>query len=479
MIGNKLKQENVFLRPPVVAVVGHIDHGKTSLLDKIRETHVAAREAGGITQHIGASQIEFKTKEKTTRKITFIDTPGHAAFAKMRARGVETTDLVILVVAADAGVQEQTKESIKFIQTAGVPFLVALNKIDLPAADPNKIKGELTEVGVISEDYGGQTVVIPVSAKTGQGIEELLEMICLIADLKGIKSSLTEEMEGVVIEATLDSQRGPVATILVKNGVLKTGEEIFAEMARAKIKMMKTWMGKVVNEAVPGDPIEILGFESVPEVGAKVGRKIGIAKEISTPEREEEEAILKMVVKADVQGTMEAVLNSLPKGVKVIDSGIGPIIDQDLFLAQTTGAEVFGFNVKTLPSALKLSEQSKIPIFTTKIIYELLEELERRLFLKRDPFVGKEIAGKAEIIAEFKIKGKRIAGAKVTEGKITKGSKAYLSRIGNVIGETNLSSLRHLQEEIETAKVDEEFGIVFSPDIDFLVGDAIISYKQS
>jgi len=260
-------------RPPTVAFVGHIDHGKTSLLDKIRQSNIWRKEAGGITQHIGASQITFLDKDKKEQKITFIDTPGHAAFVKMRARGVEVTDLVVLVVAADSGVQEQTKESISHIKAAGVPFLVAINKIDLPTADVEKVKGQLAEVGVIPESYGGDIVVVPVSAKTGKGIDELLEMIVLMAQLLELKADPSTDVQAVVIESTLDKRKGCLATVLVKQGTINKNDRLYAEKIEIKVKQMINWQGQQVDQALPGDPVEILGFSDVPAVGSLVSKQ--------------------------------------------------------------------------------------------------------------------------------------------------------------------------------------------------------------
>jgi len=466
-------------RPPVVTVMGHIDHGKTSLLDKIRSTRIAAREAGGITQHIGASQIEFKTKEGELKKITFIDTPGHAAFTKIRARGVEVTDLVVLVIAADSGIQEQTKECLDHIKAAKVPFLVAINKIDLPTANVDQVKGELAEIGVVPEDYGGDIVTVPVSAKTGEGIDELLEMISLIADLQELKADPKGELEGVIIESALDSRRGPVATVLVKNGTLRIGEGIFAETIKAKVKAMRNWLGEMVKEVFPGDPVEILGFESVPPVGAIVGRKPqSLDQKPETKNQKGEEGALKLILKADVQGSLEAVLANLPAEVEVVHAGVGEVTDSDVFLAQTTGAKVFAFNVKVSLPARRVASQNKIKIFQTKIIYELLEEVEKLLAAETDPLNDKEVLGKAEIIAEFKIKDKRIAGCRVIEGEIIRGEKILLLRQEKIVSEAVAASMRCLQEDIEKAEQGMEFGVVFSPPLDFRVGDVIISYKS-
>lgn len=480
MAGKKIKKPvRSFSKPPVVAVVGHIDHGKTSLLDKIRETKIAFGESGGITQHIGASQISIKTKEGKERKITFIDTPGHAAFTQMRARGVRATDLVVLVVAADSGVQEQTKESLNHIKAAKSTFLIAVNKIDLSTADVEKVKAQLAEIDVIPEDYGGKIVVLPVSAKTGQGIDELLEMILLLADLEELKADPRADFQGVVIESTLDSRRGPVATILVNAGTLKVGEEIFAEKVRAKIKAMRNWLGRPVKEAFPGDPVEILGLEKVPLVGSPAGKSpLELEKtEVESPETGE--GVLKLIIKADVQGSLEAILANLPEKVELIHSGVGEITESDLFLSQTSGADIFGFNVKVSLAGKRIIEQSGVKIFLGKIIYEILEEIEKRIEKKINPLAGKEISGQAEVIAEFEIKGKRIAGCRVIEGRVFKGRKCLLTRKKEVLGEAMAVSMKHLKDDVEEAEKGQEFGLILSPQLDFKLGDVISSYSDA
>jgi len=468
-------------RPPTVAFVGHIDHGKTSLLDKIRQSNIWRKEAGGITQHIGASQITFLDKDKKEQKITFIDTPGHAAFVKMRARGVEVTDLVVLVVAADSGVQEQTKESISHIKAAGVPFLVAINKIDLPTADVEKVKGQLAEVGVIPESYGGDIVVVPVSAKTGKGIDELLEMIVLMAQLLELKADPSADVQAVVIESTLDKRKGCLATVLVKQGTINKNDRLYAEKIEIKVKQMINWQGQQVDQALPGDPVEILGFSDVPAVGSLVSKQPkepNQNKNKKETPKQQTETKLKLVVKADVGGSLEALLSGLPAEVDVIHSSVGEISDNDVFLAQTAGAEIIGFNVKISSAAQRLAEQSGIKVTLAKIIYELFEAVEKKLQASFDPLEGKEIIGKARISAEFKIGGKRIAGGKVFEGELACGDKIMLMRNQEMVGKTILASLRHMKEDIVKAEKGTEFGAVFSPPVDFHVGDVIISYND-
>ncbi len=467
-------------RPPVVTFIGHIDHGKTSLLDKIRQSRIADKEAGGITQHIGAYQIENIKKDlnkSNINSITFIDTPGHAAFTQMRARGVNVTDLVVLVVAADQGVQEQTKESYNLIKSAQVPFLVAINKIDLPGAKIDMVKSQLAEIGVLVEDYGGDIVVVPVSAQTGEGIDNLLEMILLIAEMEELTADLKAEFQGVVIESSLNRQSGPVATILVKQGKLEKGNQIYAEEIPAKVKALRNWQGELVDKALPSDPVEVLGFKSVPPIGALVGESWQEAEEEKSV-LQEEETKLKLILKADVQGSIEAVKVNLPPQVEIIQASVGSVTEGDVFLAKSTNAHLIGFNVKVMSSAQKLAKQSQVNIFQSNIIYEILEEVEKKLEEERDPLENKQILGQAEILAEFKMEDKRIAGGKVVEGEILQGEKVFLKRGEKIISQSVLASLRHGDEDIKKAQKDQEFGAVFSPSLDFNKGDVIISYKD-
>jgi len=468
------------VRPPVVAFVGHIDHGKTSLLDKIRQSNTWKKEIGGITQHIGASQIIFKNKDKEKKKITFIDTPGHEAFTKMRARGVGITDLVVLVVSADSGVQDQTKESISHIKAAGVPFLVAINKIDLPAADVEKVKGQLAEIEIIPESYGGDVVVVPVSAKTGKGIDDLLEMIGLMAEILELSADASADLEAVVIESTLDKRRGCLATVLVKQGTIHLSDCLFDGKTEVKVKQMINWQGEKVKTALPGDPVEILGFCNVPLVGALISsqsREPSLVKKEDKAEDKFAEGALRLVVKADVKGSLEALIAGLPKEVKVIHSGVGEISNNDIFLAQTAGAEVIGFGVKISPIAKRVARQTGVTVLLAKIIYELFDAVVKKLEDSFDPLEDKKILGKARISAEFKIHGKRIAGSKVFEGELNKDDKFLLMRDEELIGESVLVSLRHIKDDIDKVEKGMEFGAVFSPLIDFNVGDVIISYK--
>lgn len=478
---NNLKSSKLQPRPPVVAVMGHIDHGKTSLLDKIRRSNIAAKEVGGITQHIGAWQVEVEDKKSGKKKITFIDTPGHAAFSQMRARGASVTDIVVLVVAADDGVQVQTKESLEHIKSAKVPFLVAINKIDLPSASIDKVKAELVEIGIIPEDYGGKVVTVPVSAKTGQGIDELLEMILLMAEMEDLKADPAAAPEGVIIESLMDSKIGPTATVLVKNGMLKTGDQIFTNGVRAKVKAMINSLNQRVNEAFPSDSVRIIGFKEVPPVGAKVETKITETAEKkveSSVASGEEEKQLKAIFKADTEGVLEAIINSLPSEVNVVLKATGEITESDVFLAKTTGAKIFALNVRISPFAQKLAEQEKVVIKTYKIIYDLLEEIQKTILRILEPMINEKVYGKAEVIADFEIDKKRVIGCRITEGKVIKKEKIHLSRNNEIIGDARIVSMKHLKEDIEEAEKGVECGLLLKPQLDFKIGDVVISYSE-
>lgn len=470
---------SIVLRPPIVAILGHVDHGKTTLLSAIRETDLTAKEYGGITQHIGAYQVEYKGE-----KITFIDTPGHAAFAKMRSYGAAVTDLVVLVVAADDGVKPQTKESLSHIKQAKVPFLVAINKIDLPQASVNMVKAQLAENGVLVEGYGGDIVCVEVSAKQKKGLDDLLEMILLITKMGDLKANPNGSLKGVVIDSKLDSKKGPVATLLIKNGTLKIGDQIFAEDVGGKTKSIMDENGKRLTKTELSKPIEVLGFKKVPPVGAKVQEKVGFKKKQKSPPvlqketAEEEKLTIKIILKADTLATLEAIESSLPQEVKVILSEVGQVTESDVLLAQSTGAKIIAFNIKTPSRVEKLAKAEKVNIVTYNIIYRLLEDIEKKVLKILEPTIDEEILGEAKIIAEFNIKTKHIAGCKITKGLINKINPLHLKREDKIIADAKITSFQKERQEIEEAKAGNEAGIVFSPDIDFKIGDVIISYKK-
>lgn len=489
MMKNTRDTGSMIARPPIVTVMGHIDHGKTTLLDKIRQTDIAAEESGGITQHIGASQVVFKDKEGKERKITFIDTPGHAAFAKMRARGAKVTDIVILVVAADEGVKEQTRECLSHIKAAQVPFLVAINKIDLPHASVDKVKGELAELGVVSEDFGGNITMIPVSAKTGEGIDQLLEMIVLMAEIEGLSADPSGPLEGVVIESKMDSKKGPTGSVLLRNGSLRVGDQVWVEDQNFRVRALLNEKGERVEAIFPSEVAEVLGFSKLPPVGSRVSSSPLPQPQPATQEKkriksleeffEKEDKRFSVVIKADAQGTLEAIVSNLPQEVDVAHQGVGEVSESDVFLAQSTGSVVVAFRVGVPASIRKLATDYKVEIVEFKLIYDLFDFLERKALEKIDPTANRIILGKAQIIAEFNVDKRTIAGCRVLEGEIDKSQKAFLQREGQYLGDVRLVSMRHLKEDIEVARKGEEFGVLFSPQIDFKPGDMLLSYKNT
>ena len=477
-------------RPPIVTILGHVDHGKTTLLDFIRKTSVAAKEHGGITQHIGAYQVEHDGK-----KITFIDTPGHAAFEKMRSRGAKVADIAVLVVAVDDGVMQQTVEAIKHIKSANVPMVVAVSKIDLPGIDlkvqMEKIKKQLSDNEVLIEEYGGDVPLIPLSAKTGEGVDKLLEMIVLVAQLNEIKSDPSVAPAGVVIEANLDKFKGPIATILIRNGTLRKGDLILLSGVKGKVRGMFDWDGKPLESAGPSTPVEVLGLEAVPAVGATLGEEVGQVSDIKGQVlslvdklKQGESKILKVIIKADKQGSLEAIQASLEKfnlERKIVDFifiGTGDIGEENIKLAATVGAIVIGFNVKIAPTAAKLAENEHVLIRTYNIIYELLEDIEEVVNTLLEVGQLEEVLGKADIIAEFAFgKAERVAGCRMIEGVIAKGQRIRVVREGELIGETKLKSLRKVKEEVNKVEKGNECGMLFDPPVDFAVGDFVESFR--
>ena len=461
-------------RPPIVTVLGHVDHGKTTLLDAIRKTSVAVREAGGITQSIGASIAT--TKEG--KKITFIDTPGHAAFGKMRSRGSKVADIAVLVVAAEDGVKPQTLEALQLIKEAEIPFIVAITKIDLPSADVEGAKGQLTKQGVGFEGMGGDTPVLPVSGKTGKGIEELLETISLLAEVTHIGGDPQGGLEAVVVETQKD-RRGPLASAVVRNGTLKVGASVLAENVTTKVRGLFDYKGVSVKEALPGEPVQILGFEVLPAVGAKITSFTGeVAEELpqkpSLPKLKLRKGEIAAIIKAASTGSLEAVLGNMPPGIVVIDSGVGDIFESDVLLAKASGVgRIFAFESGASSAVKKLAQAEGVAIEEFKIIYELFQRLEE--LIKKGEV---EILGKAEIVASFPFNNKKIAGARVISGKITKIDTLTLLRGEKEIGKVKVLSLKKQKQEIAEAKAGEEFGILFEPQLAFAIGDVIVSVRK-
>ncbi len=495
-------------RPPVVAVLGHVDHGKTTLLDAIRHTNVAQREAGGITQHIGAYQVVHDG-----RKITFLDTPGHAAFTAMRARGAQGADIVVLVVAADDGVMPQTREAIDHAKAARVPIIVALNKIDRPNANPERVKRQLADVGLVPDEWGGETMVAPVSAKQGEGIEDLLEAILLVADSMEIRANPRGRIIGTVIEARREKGRGVVATLLVQNGTLKLRQVVVAGTTYGKIRAMTDEHGKAVREAPPSMPVQVLGFVDVPAAGElfrvveneKVAREIVARRQDAARAKAQQETRqisledlfeqvqagetneLRLVVKVDVHGSLEPVVNSIQEvaekseiKVRVLHASVGNISENDVNLAAASKAVVIGFNVRPDAPARKLAESLGVSIRTYNIIYRLTEDLEKAL---KGMLGGEEeetTLGKAEVLAVFKIpKAGKVAGCRVREGVIRRNALARVVRGNEVLFEGPLASLKHEKEDVREIREGFECGIALKGFQDFKVGDIIECFTRT
>lgn len=459
-------------RPPIIAVLGHVDHGKTSLLDKIRNTNITAREAGGITQSTGAWQVS--TKEG--KLITFIDTPGHEAFGAMRSRGAQVADIVILVVAADDSIKPQTKESLKFILESATPYVVAITKTDLPGANPEKVKGDLANEGVFLEGRGGDVPVVEVSNKTGQGIEDLLEVLTLLADLNEISADPAGTLEAPIIEAKRDKSRGAVVQAIVRNGTLSVSQTVDIEDMQVKIRGLFDQSGKPIKEAPPGTPVEILGFDRLPTIGSVVGAKSDSTEKAARQLTVSEDGRPRVLIKADTLGSLEAILGSLPPGVDIVNSEVGDLTESDILLAETSGASILGFNIKADNAMLRLAEEVKVIVKTYKIIYELFDDL--RKVIEGTIAVPEKILGKAEIIAEFPHnKESKIAGCRVTEGRLVKSDKARLIRAGEIIGQIRIINIKKFKTEVDKLALREEAGILFLPQFDFKPGDVLELYN--
>ena len=498
------KPEDLQHRPPVVTIMGHVDHGKTSLLDKIRSSHVTSTEAGGITQHIGAYQVEINNQ-----KITFLDTPGHEAFTAMRARGAQVTDIAILVVAADDGVMPQTIEAIDHAKAAGVPIIVAINKIDKPEADADRIKQELTNYGLISEEWGGDTIMVPVSAKQGIGINDLLEMILLVAEVAELKANPNRNAKGKVIESKLDKGRGAVATLLVQAGTLHVGDFLIVGTTQGRIRAMFDYKGQAVKVAGPSTPVEILGLNEVPEAGddyiavdnEKLAKQVADKRqkekhlqEISRNTKVSLEDLfaqikegdikeLNIILKADVQGSIEAIRQSLEKlgndevRVNIIRTAVGGIREADVMLAAASNALIIGFNVRPDVGARKMAEKESIQINTYRVIYEAIEDVKAALSGMLDPDIKEVELGQAEVRSTFKVpKVGLVAGCYVTEGKITRGARVRVVRDGVVIHDGNLGSLKRFKDDVKEVATGYECGLGFERFNDIKEGDILEAY---
>ena len=458
-------------RPPIVVVLGHVDHGKTTLLDAVRKSNVASREAGGITQKIGASQVTTKDG----KKITFIDTPGHAAFTKMRSRGAKVADIAVLVVASEEGVKPQTKEALQIIRDAGIPFIVAATKIDLASADPDVVKGQLEKEGVTFEGRGGDVPFVALSAKTGKGVDELLETLSLVSEVHGLKGDAQGELEAVVLE-TFKDKSGLLVSVVVRNGTLKAGDSISADGVFTKIRGLFSEKGSI-KEVYPADAVQILGFETPPPVGAKItsSQSNTLSEDVRREEKPKpKKGQIPIIVKAQNQGALEAVLASVPSSFVIVSSGVGDVYESDVLLAKSSGApRIFCFESKASLQVVKLAEAEGVDIEFFKVIYELFGRLEE--LVKKGEV---EILGKAEILAEFPFNSKRVAGSKVVSGQIQKSDKLLLMRGEKKLGEVKALSLKKQKQEISIVKAGEEFGILFEPQLDFSVGDVLISVAK-
>ena len=487
-------------RPPVVTVIGHVDHGKTSLLDAIRSTNVTAREAGGITQHIGAYQIEHNG-----RKVTFLDTPGHAAFTAMRARGAQVTDVAILVVAADDGVQPQTIEAIAHLKAAAVPMVVALNKID--KADGDLAKAQLAEHGVTIEEFGGDTPMVPVSARTKQGISDLIETVLLVADVADLRADPDRPAIGRVIEAHLDKGRGPVATVLVQTGTLKRGDLVVVGTISGRVRAMIDDKGKTVSRAEPSRPVEIQGLPEVPEAGEVMravadekgskalvaqharerggqagGERAATLEELFANVKEGKAKELKLILKADVQGSLEAIKGALAKiptdevGLNVIHDGVGDVSESDVNLAVASGAVVIAFSNKVDVAAKRVADQGGVEIRQYKVIYELLDEVQKALTGMLEPEMVETSLGHAEVRAIFTANKTTIAGCMVMDGVVRRNAQVRLLRGGEPVHEGTIETLRRVKDDVREVNAGFECGIVLGGRNDVQVGDVIACF---
>ena len=496
--------DTLVLRPPVVTIMGHVDHGKTSLLDAIRQTSVTSQEAGGITQHIGAYQVNYKNK-----KIVFLDTPGHEAFTAMRARGAKVTDIAILVVAADDGVMPQTIEAINHAKSANVPIIVAVNKMDRPGANPDRVKQQLSEHGLISEEWGGETIMVPVSAQQKTGLSDLLEMVLLVAEMQELKANPERSALGTIIEAQLDKGRGPVATVLVQKGTLRIGDTIIAGTAHGKVRAMVNDRGEKVKKAEPSMPVEVLGLSDVPQAGdilavtdEKTARAVAekrIAKK-RTDEMQQMQKVtlddifkqiqdgtlkdLNIVIKADVQGSIEALRQSLlalknkEVRVNIIHAGVGAINESDVMLASASNALIMGFNVRPDANARKAAESEKVDLKTYRVIYEAINDVEAAMTGMLAPEYKEVIQGRLEVRKVISIPKAVVAGSYVLEGKITNSSQVRLIRDGVVVHEGKIDALRRFKDDVKEVATGYECGLSIEKFRDIKEGDIIEAFAM-
>ncbi|MDF0112330.1 translation initiation factor IF-2, partial [Staphylococcus pseudintermedius] len=498
------EDEDAIVRPAVVTIMGHVDHGKTTLLDSIRNTRVTEGEAGGITQHIGAYQITNNGK-----KITFLDTPGHAAFTTMRARGAQVTDITILVVAADDGVMPQTIEAINHAKEADVPIIVAVNKIDKPTANPDRVMQELAEYNLIPEDWGGDTIFVPLSALSGEGIDDLLEMLILVSEVQELKANPNKAAVGTVIEAELDKSRGPAASLLVQNGTLNVGDALVVGNTHGKVRAMVNDLGKRIKTAGPSTPVEITGLSDVPQAGdrfvvfkdEKKARRIGEAREQENiiQQRQESKNVtldnlfeqmkqgemkdLNVIIKGDVQGSVEALAASLMKidvegvNVRIIHTATGAINESDVTLAHASNGIIIGFNVRPDAGAKRAADAENVDMRLHRVIYNVIEEIESAMKGMLDPEFEEKVIGQAEVRQTFKVsKVGTIAGSYVTEGKITRDAGVRVIRDGVVLFEGELDTLKRFKDDVKEVAQGYECGITVAKFNDIKEGDIIEAF---
>jgi len=498
-------ESELVTRPPVVTILGHVDHGKTSLLDSIKNSKVADKEVGGITQHIGAYQVESNGSP-----ITFLDTPGHAAFTAIRARGARVTDIAVLVVAADDGIMPQTLEAINHAKAAEVPIIVAINKMDLPGADPEKIKRQLSEQELLVEDWGGDVISVDVSAKTGAGIDNLLENLLLVAEIGELRANPNKLAYGVVVEAKLDRKRGPSTTVLIQDGTLSVGDFIVAGASYGRVKAMFDDLGKPLQSVLPGCPAEVLGFGSVPEAGDQLvvttneregrskaeensksrnpqsgqNRALTLEEVVNQTDTDEIKE-LNLVVKADVQGSVEAVRGALEKlvdedvKVRILHTGSGAVTESDILLASASEAIVISFSIGSEPSAERLADRMGVEIRHYNIIYQLIDDVEKALHGMLDPVYTEVIVGRAEIREVFEgRRGTQIAGCRVIEGRMIRSGDVRVMRDGQNVEDGVINSLRHFREEVNEMNAGTECGIVIQGFNDFKEGDILEVHRQ-
>lgn len=479
-------------RPPIITIMGHVDHGKTTLLDYIRSANVTAGEAGGITQHIGAYSIEHKGQP-----ITFIDTPGHAAFNKMRERGAQITDIVVLVVAANDGVKPQTIESIRHIKTAGVPVVVAINKSDLPDINFDIAKAGLAEHGLVVTEYGGDIEAVPLSAKTGKGVDKLLETISVMAELLELTADPSAPLEAVVIEAAKDSKSGITASVIVKSGTLSLRQDIYTDSTSGRVKRLTDALVADISVVKPGFAAEITGFKEVPVVGSTV-REAGAEYPKAEPEEveavaapnpwgdidfsqliaDEEKVRLNLIIKADVEGTLEAILQNIDEdSTKLVSSGIGEVTEADVEFARASDALIISFHTPVAKKIKRIAKENKVKIKSYDIIYKLIEDLQKQMLKLLEPTIDEVVLGEAEILQIFEMRGERIAGCKVLSGEIKKNNFFHLKRNDVIITDPTPKNMMQGKEDITSVKAKAEFGITFrNKKLDFQVGDVLVAY---